>query len=215
MDYEEIARKLSLLRRRDASLRLFGAQSHRYELRPRASPAAVEGFEREHRIELPTDYRDFLLRCGNGGAGPYYGVFPLGFFDGAGDGLQEWYEGDGFAGVLSRSFPHRESWNLPLSRLALPDDLPGSDDEDRWHEERDREYWAPALVDGAFPICHQGCAYRNLLVVSGPERGHIWVDARAGDAGIAPEPDGNGKRRSFSSWYTSWLDAALEGRHSN
>jgi hypothetical protein len=48
--------------------------------------------------------------------------------------------------------------------------------------------------------------------VSGPERGNIWLDARAGYEGITPVigPDGNSV--SFAAWYMSWLDAALEGR---
>ena len=212
MDCQEIIRKLSLLRTRDSSLRVFGAVSHRYRMNEAAAPTAIAAFEREHRVQLPTEYRDFLLHCGNGGAGPYYGLFPLGLFDGAGKGLEPWREGDGFAGVLSLPFPHLAFWNLPDARLAIPADLSGDDAEDAWHEALDAEYWAPDLTNGAFPICHQGCAYRNLLVVSGPERGHIWLDGRASDEGIAPVTGPNGTRMSFSSWYTAWLDAALDGR---
>jgi hypothetical protein len=211
MDSEEILRKLSVLQARDISLSVFGASSHRYRLNEVASPAAIAAFEDEHQVRLPTDYREFLARCGNGGAGPYYGLFPLGLFDGAGNGLEPWHEGDGFAGFLSLPFPHREPWNLPGARFKLPEDLLG-DAEDKWYEELDKEYWAPGLTNGAFPICHQGCAYRNLLIVSGPERGHIWVDGRASDEGIVPVTDHDGKRISFSTWYTSWLEAALEGR---
>lgn len=163
-------------------------------------------------MQLPADYRDFLLYCGNGGAGPYYGLFPLGLFDGAGRDREPWREGDGFAGILSRPFPHREAWNLPDARFKMPDDLPAEDAEDSWYESLDKEHWAPQLTNGAFPICHQGCAYRNLLVVSGPERGHVWLDGRASDQGIVPVTDHERGRVSFSTWYASWLDAALDGR---
>jgi hypothetical protein len=211
VDSSEILRKLSVLRSRDAFLRLFGASSHQYELNQAASADAIAAFEHEHEVELPSDYRDFLLHCGNGGAGPYYGLFPLGMFDGAGRGLEPWSEGDGFAGILSRPFPHHEAWNLPDARFKMPEDL-AEDAEDKWYETLDNEYWAPELTHGAFPICHQGCAYRNLLVVSGPERGHIWLDGRASDQGIVPVSDRGGSRVSFSTWYTGWLDAALDGR---
>jgi hypothetical protein len=212
MDCEEILKNLSLLRTRDASLHLFGASSHRYRLNEVATPTAIAAFEADHQVELPADYRGFLLHCGNGGAGPYYGLFPLGLFDGAGNGLEPWREGDGFAGVLSRPFPHTEPWNLPDSRFEVPDDLLGTDAEDKWYEILDAEYWAPNLTNGAFPICHQGCAYRNLLVVSGPERGHIWLDGRASDEGITPATSPSGGRVSFATWYAAWLDAALDGR---
>lgn len=212
MDCEEVLRKLSALQTREISARVFGASSHRYKLNNVASPAAVTAFEDEHQVRLPSDYRDFLLRCGNGGAGPYYGLFPLGLFDGAGKKLEPWREGDGFAGVPGLPFPHGETWNLPDARFRVPEYLPGLDSEERWYAELDKEYWAPDLANGAFPISHQGCAYRKLLVVTGPERGHIWLDGRAGDEGISPVRDHDGNRVSFSRWYTSWLDAALEGR---
>ena len=73
----------------------------------------------------------------------------------------------------------------------------------------DDEYWDLALVSGAFPISHQGCAYRNLLVVTGPERGRVWLDGRAGDQGIGPEQDPEGNGLTFEAWYLRWLDEAL------
>lgn len=40
----------------------------------------LSAFESCHRVRLPTDYRYFLARVGNGGAGPFYGLEPLGTF---------------------------------------------------------------------------------------------------------------------------------------
>jgi len=34
-------------------------------------------FEEFFSVTLPSDYRQFLLEAGNGGAGPYYGLLPL------------------------------------------------------------------------------------------------------------------------------------------
>lgn len=34
-------------------------------------------FESEHDITLPPDFQWFLKLAGNGGAGPYYGIFKL------------------------------------------------------------------------------------------------------------------------------------------
>lgn len=61
----------------DASLRVFGADMHRYRLSPCLSEEAVAAFESSNRIALPADYREFLLHVGNGGAGPFYGLRPL------------------------------------------------------------------------------------------------------------------------------------------
>ena len=47
-----------------------------------------------------------------------------------------------------------------------------------------RRYWVP--VDGAIPVCHEGCAVRDWLVVSGPEAGRVWHDATADMKGWSP-----------------------------
>ena len=61
----------------DASSKEFGAQRHKYQWRSPASLGSVEKFEHEIGAALPKDYRDFLLQAGDGGAGPYFGLFSL------------------------------------------------------------------------------------------------------------------------------------------
>lgn len=61
----------------DPGFRVFGAVGHRYESRATASEQTLARFESRHRITLP-DYRVYLAELGNGGAGPSYGIFPLG-----------------------------------------------------------------------------------------------------------------------------------------
>jgi hypothetical protein len=64
----------------------------------------VLAFEQRPEIDLP-DYRHFLTTVGNGGAGPYYGIFPLGQSDGLGHSLESWIENDGFVGHRSEPSP--------------------------------------------------------------------------------------------------------------
>ena len=65
--------------------KIFGADAHGFILNPRLREIEVAAFEEKHRISLPADYRHFITEIGNGGAGPYYGVFPLGYMDDAFD----------------------------------------------------------------------------------------------------------------------------------
>jgi hypothetical protein len=101
--------------------RVFGADDHGFRLNPPLPEADVIAFENVHNVSLPHDSRQFLTDVGNGGAGPFYGVFPLGKMD-ENFGLGTWQEDDGFVGVLSEPFPLREDWNdnssQPSAELA-------------------------------------------------------------------------------------------------
>src|SRR5258708_4092696 len=89
---------------------VFGSNAHRFRTPPPLPEGAVREFEARHRVTLPREYRGFLLHVGNGGAGPYYGLFKLGEMD-DGFGHAAWKENDGFVGVPSEPFPHAGAWN--------------------------------------------------------------------------------------------------------
>lgn len=94
----DIKIKLALLRGRDPHYQVFGANVHRYRMGAPLSESQVAAFEEQYNVILPMGYRDFLLHIGSGGAGPYYGVLPLGHHKGA-------------MPLLSESFPHTTDWN--------------------------------------------------------------------------------------------------------
>jgi hypothetical protein len=183
---------------------VFGADAHKFRLNPVQSEHHVRSFEELHSIALPPDYRNFLITVGDGGAGPYYGVFPLGKMD---DGfeLKSWKDGDGFIGDLSEPFPLKEPWNdlsaRPSGKLIETDEK----EYDRKLREFEEIYWNPELMNGAIPICHMGCALRVWLIVSGDRAGHLWRDGRADDSGLSPVFTQDHKPATFSSWYLDWL----------
>lgn len=128
-DKQSVLRILEELERRDSGRRLFGSAEHDYKLNRPTPVSQVEAFENTHGIALPEDYRYFITEIGNGGAGPYYGLFPFGQLD---DG-RSWEQGD-LIGDVSRPFPHVEAWNLPSSFWQQePDISPETppDEEDR------------------------------------------------------------------------------------
>lgn len=100
-----------------------------------------------------------------------------------------------------REFPHRTRWNLSSDELER---IQASEDD----AEILRTYWV--AVDGAVPICHEGCALRDWLVVSGPEAGKVWHDATAEFDGWSPCLSADGRHMTFADWYVSWLDGALQ-----
>src|SRR5947207_14343432 len=76
---------------------VFGANEHEYILNPTLTEEEVNRFEIKYRISLSSEYRKFLIEVGNGGAGPYYGIFKLGEKDDGWD-YSEWEKNDGFIG---------------------------------------------------------------------------------------------------------------------
>jgi hypothetical protein len=204
--YAYIREAVSALRMKDQAFKLFGANGHEYEFQSPCPENELVEFEQKHGITLPREYRGFLTEVGNGGAGPFYGVFKLGEMD-DGHGEGPWEQGV-FVGTLRDPWPHRAEWNLPDEDLAFPEDL--SDEEAEVAvEARDKKYWNESLVAGAFPLCHQGCALRDWLVVTGPEAGQVWYDGRAHNEGLRPYERADGRRRTFLDWYIDWLDDAL------
>jgi hypothetical protein len=196
-----------LQRCRDANPqpKVFGADSHGFVLNPPVKHSVITKFESRHQVTLPNEYREFLTQVGNGGAGPYYGVFKLGEMDDSFD-HKRWKENDGFIGVLSEPFPHTKAWN------DLPPYPEEQDDEDAYEAELqafDDLYWNPKQVNGAIPICHQGCASRNWLVITGAEAGNVWEDLRADEKGLRPVKSKSRRRLTFFDWYNQWLEAAV------
>jgi len=200
LDRSYIAQALAYLR--SSEFGFFGAESHGFEMKPVLSEAAVATFERTHGVRLPSDYRAFLTLVGDGGAGPFYGVFPLGKVD-KNFSLRDWREGD--VGILSEAFPFAEEWN-DLS--AKPDDNL-VDEAEYWKQMEAFESTYLSAVNGAFPICHQGCALRVLLVVTGSQAGYLWDDRRSECGGIKPIRLADGSQATFSSWYGEWLKGCL------
>src|SRR5687768_10610227 len=72
-----IKEKIALLKEKDKNFRVSGSEFHEYQFHPTLPETALEAFENEHQIRLPEDYRLFLTKLGNGGAGPYKGVYSL------------------------------------------------------------------------------------------------------------------------------------------
>lgn len=208
----DILSRLQTLKRLDLDCSCFAAKSHWYDLNPPLSEEEVAQVEAKHGCRFPDEYRRFITEIGNGGAGPAYGVFPLGMQDRSHD-LCRWDEGYALIGDLSRPFPLRDAWNLPedfwRQQPDPPEDMP-VEEQDRMHEAWERklesDYYATSITDGAIPICHEGCALRNWLVVTGPLAGTVWRDLRADNEGIEPFLKEDGTRMGFNDWYLHWVE---------
>lgn len=203
MNAEEISERLSRLRGKlqhlrsvDALLKQYGAKSHGYRLGPPLGEVQLQRYERQHGVALPYEYRKFLMEVGHGGAGPFNGLFAL---DSRDPEFLNLYGGD-----LGKPFPWTSSFN-PV-QWQRGDDI-GNVDGVEW--DKDGKF-VGMFLPGALYLCHQGCAIRNFLIVSGPSKGEVWREDQASGKGIFPEVDEQGNRIGFLNWYEQWLDKSLQ-----
>ena len=76
---------------------------------------------------------------------------------------------------------------------------------EEWDQALNEQYWNTSIMNGAIPICHLGCAYRQWLVINGPQKGFIWSDDRVDYKGIYPLRDKDNQQVTFTGWYMNWL----------
>lgn len=179
----ELADELRRLRSADTRFRVFGAESHRYVMRPVLSEQALREFESARGVRLPDDYRLFLREVGDGAAGPSYGLQSL--------------ETASKHNTPGEPFPF-----VQPADLGVVDELAG------WRRHKDGSlYLAGDAVDqwrddgeaGVLEICDHGCAIYSYLVVAGPSRGVMWE----GSDYLYPTGD------TFLAWYRTWVQRSL------
>jgi hypothetical protein len=202
--------------------KVFGARSqgfgHGFELEPTLTEDEVAEAEKDLGVTFPPAYRTFLLQVGAGGAGPYYGLFPL-RHDAQG---WSWDQGRGSRVVnplLAQPFPSeadRARWAEELdAREPAESDFPDHASylaafrswDDEWEDVHE------AMTAGAVRLSHEGCGYYVWLVVTGPDRGTLWTDLRAADGPLEPVTADHG-RVDFGEWYLTWLARASATAHS-
>jgi HEAT repeat protein len=174
-----ILSKLEQVRSRDLSC--FGSESHNFRLESPLSEAALRDFEANHRIRLPDDYRSFLQHAGNGGAGPYYGLFSLDKWNDFADWVVD---------------------NMPDDFLSRPCPLHANlESAADWAD----QFGEASPYQGTLSLGSQGCTHAMQLVVTGPSAGKVvYVDADGHPPYMVHEPD-------FLAWYERWLDELLQG----
>ncbi|MEH1801690.1 SMI1/KNR4 family protein [Nostoc sp.] len=212
----QLKKNLTQLAILDATFEVFGSESHQYQFKPCLSNKDIQVFESRYNIILPSEYRNFLLEIGNGGAGPGYGLSGLSgikYEDIISEKLsQENYE------ILSKPFILTEAWNdLDLIVKNNTGFVANSD-----------AYFDDRFIPGTLTITNYGCGIYAMLVINGKQSGKIWIDDRTNDNGIYPasltfcrafhdtNPDdfhSNSDEEqplNFYDWYEDWLNRSLE-----
>ena len=186
MDFQaQVERILDKLKQvREAGKSSFGSEKHGFRLAKCMSVESIRLFENQHGVQLPEDYRQFLLLAGGSGAGPYYGILPLFKWDYATAGRSSLP-----ADYLARTCPL-----LPGAKPKL-----SADNEFRIDQ-------SDECLQGSIALVEQGCCYFAILIISGPARGRVaYISEDVTEIAYFPE------NPTFVSWYERWLDELLAG----
>ncbi|MFC9501562.1 SMI1/KNR4 family protein [Streptomyces sp. NPDC056982] len=162
--------------------------------RPEAAPPAgweaVRSFEAEHGIVLPEPYRTFVaeIRDGLRAGPPYYGLLPLA------QTPPDWGS-DHPERLLAKPFPLTEAWLWEAEG-----------DEEALPQQEFEARTDPVFDHGSLLLGTDGCGMYWHLIVTGPQRGHVWQIAGEGampfgtQSANALMPGVPG----FTGWATKW-----------
>ena len=170
---------------------------------PVLRPDEIARFEERQAVALPEDYRQFLMRIGNGD----HRVFAL----------EDRNRNDAtkrLPGCVGLPFPLNSSLDI---YWECAEGMPYRE----WNEKREDPAFMDQILDrveqffrdpkyayGTIQLAHYGCGIFFFLVVTGQERGNVWVDDRMNHSGIFPLMTGqnDSARLSFLDWYEQGLD---------
>jgi len=187
---DRIKSKLKKARRKDKDLTDFGSDLHKYVLNKRISKEALAKLEQENQVKLPEHFALFLTEVGNGGAGPYYGIYEI--------DKSLSYTGNTMAldCVLYPRMP-KEEWNLLAGPFASAERF--TDEE--YDAARDK------ITGGMLNFGTQGCSYDMYIVIQGAYSGKVVYAADI----YADTPFFFTYEDNFLDWYERWLDEIILG----
>ena len=182
--------------KKDAGYKVFGSAKHKYRLNPVITLDAVHQFENQHHLTLPEEYVFFLTKVGNGGAGPYYGLYSLEELERHTEYLGSYGEGDReeMPAFIDSSMCMAE-WSKTMKKAEEITD--------------DEEYDAmmKQVCSGLLVIGTQGCTYDNLLMWKGSEAGKmVYIDWN-----LEPEYGPFLTGMTFLEWYGHFFLEILAG----
>ncbi|GBF75082.1 hypothetical protein PA598K_03464 [Paenibacillus sp. 598K] len=184
-----IATKLEKAMRKDTELAVFGASTHNYQVNEKLTAKELADWQATYQIKLPEPYAQFLTEVGDGGAGPFYGLYSL-------EKATSYTESDALTATCML-YPGmaKEEWNHLIEPLISDEDI--SDSE--YEAARNR------VLGGMLCIGTQGCDYDMYLVLEGQHKGRVVYTSD-----FHPDhPFFFVYEDNILDWYERWLDEVL------
>lgn len=183
----DLVQKASLA---DPERKVFGASSHQYKLNPVLPLEDVQAYQEKYHVELPSEYVFFITEVGNGGAGPYYGIYPLNIDE---PGVEN------VGAPFITSHLTENQWVGKLQPICGED---REDCSDALYEQIEAE-----IQRGTYAVGTQGCTYESIVVVSGPEANRIFYIDVGWNYENVPYDTG----MTFLEWYENFFLEIIAG----
>lgn len=172
----------------DKNRKVFGSEKHNYQLNPVIPLSEVQAYEQKHNIKLPSEYVFFVTQVGNGGAGPYYGIYGI--------HVDKHYLASYAGTPLLSSKLTKDMW---AEKLAPMDD---DDCPDEVFDQIEEE-----ILRGTTSIGTQGCFYETLAIAEGDEENRIFYINCDWDSEAMPFDT----KMSFLEWYENFFKEIIIG----
>ncbi|AJS59766.1 SMI1/KNR4 family protein [Paenibacillus sp. IHBB 10380] len=186
---DRIKNKLEKAMRKDTAFMVFGASSHKYRVYEKLTAKELADWQAKNQVTLPEPYTQFLTKVGNGGAGPYCGIYSI-------EKATSYTDRNALTTkcVLHPRMTKKE-WNHLTEPLINDEDI------------SDLEYDAARdiVVGGMLCIGTQGCEYDMYLVLEGKHRGKIVYTSDF----YPDHPFFFVYEDNFLDWYERWLDEII------
>ncbi|MCQ4085676.1 SMI1/KNR4 family protein [Saccharibacillus sp. JS10] len=184
---ERIRQKIPQVIETPGAEHVFGASSHHYQLHAPITMTELNDLEKDWGVKLPEAFAAFITLVGNGGAGPYYGIYNV-------QQMKPDRTGIGIPSVLKVNL-ETQDWQSENDFALIDEDL-----DDEAYEEA-----AANLLSGTVEIGTMGSSYEILLIVSGEHEGRIlYWDSEFYRPFFTYE-------NHFLDWYERWLDEIIAG----
>ncbi|MEK8129006.1 SMI1/KNR4 family protein [Paenibacillus filicis] len=186
---DRIKNKLEKAKRKDTALQVFGASSHQYRVNEKLTAKELADWQAKHQVTLPEPYALFLTKVGNGGAGPYYGIYSI-------EKAASYTDSQTLsANTVLHPGMTIEEWNHLIEPMIRDEDI------------SDEEYEATRnkVLGGMLCMGTQGCEYDMYLVLEGKHKGKIVYTSD-----FHPDhPFFFVYEENFLDWYERWLDEII------
>ncbi|MGW9687248.1 SMI1/KNR4 family protein [Flagellimonas sp. 2504JD1-5] len=149
-------------------------------------------FEERHEVSLPEDFQDFLTQIGNGGPGPGTGILPLKIHKTYSNLALPWIDPKEF----NRMFQYNGQENFDVFSNRM--------DQVFKDTTSDASKMYQAADNGLLCIADAGGGTYYNLVMNGPYKGQVWINAMVSDGGFV------WRANNFRVWYEDWLGKKTE-----